>query len=503
MGIVIRQSIKATVANYVAVVLGYLNLGYFFPKLFSTEQIGLISFILGTSTLLISFFQLGSPSAIIKFYPEVKEKNQEKDFLKFTLFIPLLLFIVLFSILALISPYIFNQFYSESPLIKEYFILIPILSLCMGFSGIFTAHCNSLLRIVIPTIIEKFLTRLLVFIMILLVLFYSLDFNSFTYGYVIIYAVCLILTVVYFFVIKPKNSHSKALKISSKFKKNATKFGAISFLTIVGGRIVENIDIIMISSMIDLSSAGIYKIAFYIGGVIMIPLSTIGQISSPLFAQFWNKKQYHKINQLYKKASINLILIGGILFTGILINLDNIFEVMPNGETYKKDGFWIILIIAGGKMINMGMSLNGHLLQNSKYYYINTYSILILGALTIITNYIFIPMEGPFGGIIGAAIASSLSLVLFNLFKFGFILVKFKMSPFSSKTIPATIILISLFFLNLLIPKLSNVFLDIFIRSSVISILFLLTTYFLHISADANKLIEVYLKKIIPWKKQP
>ena len=167
----------------------------------------------------------------------------------------------------------------------------------------------------------------------------------------------------------------------------------------------------MISSIVDLSSAGIYKIAFYIGGVIMIPLSTIGQISSPLFAQFWNKKQYQKINQLYKKASINLLLIGGILFIGILINLDNIFEVMPNGKIYKTDGFWIILIIAGGKLINMALSVNGHLLQNSKYYYINTYSMLILGILTSASNYIFIPMQGPFGGIIGAAIASSLSLV--------------------------------------------------------------------------------------------
>ena len=215
MGIVIRQSIKATAANYIAIVLGYLNLGYFFPKLFSTEEIGLISFILGTSTLLISFFQLGSPSAIIKFHPEVKEKNQEKDFLKFTLFIPLLLFAGIFSILALLSPYILNQFYSESPLIKKYFVLIPIISLFMGFSGIFNAHCNSLLRIVIPTIIEKFITRLLIFIMIILVLFNYLDFNYFTYGYVLIYAVCLVLTIIYFFVIKPKNKNSKPVKIST------------------------------------------------------------------------------------------------------------------------------------------------------------------------------------------------------------------------------------------------------------------------------------------------
>ena len=78
------------------------------------------------------------------------------------------------------------------------------------------------------------------------------------------------------------------------------RFGAISFLTAIGARIVENIDVIMISSILDLSNAGIYKIAFYIGGVIMIPLGTIGQISSPLFAQFGKRNHFKKLMTFIK-----------------------------------------------------------------------------------------------------------------------------------------------------------------------------------------------------------
>lgn len=496
MGIVIRQSLKASIANYLAVVIGYLNLGYFFPKIFSTEQIGLISFVLGTSTLLISFFQLGIPSAIVKFYPEIKENNQERSFINFSLLVPLILFILLFLILSFLTPFLIDRFYADSKLIKDHYFLIPIITFFMGFSGIWAAHCNSLLRIVIPTVIEKFINRIFVLLMVLLVMFYSIKFHQFIKSYLLIYGLGLVLTALYFYSIKPKYKKSNQKKLQPNEKKNILGFSAISFLTIIGGRIVENIDIIMISSMIDLSSAGIYKIAFYIGGVIMIPLATLGQISSPLFAQFWKNKEFKKIHELYKKASVNLILVGGLLFTGVIINIQNIFKIMPNGQDYVKDGIWIIAIIAIGKMINMALSLNGHLLQNSKYYYINTYSIIILGALTIVTNYIFIPIWG----IIGAAFASSLSLVVFNLIKFIFIFYKFKMSPFSSKTVPAILVFLILFLINLLIPNLSNVYVDVLIRSIIISTVFFILIYFLNISSEINNIIETYLKKVLKWR---
>ena len=118
---------------------------------------------------------------------------------------------------------------------------------------------------------------------------------------------------------------------------------------------------------------------------------------------------------------------------------------MPNGNNFL-EGKMVIIVIALGKLINMALSVNGHLLQNSKYYYVNTYSIVLLGILTVVTNLIFIPKWG----ILGAAIASALSLVVFNLVKFLFILYKFKMHPFSLMTVPAVIIILLTSFINFL-----------------------------------------------------
>ena len=495
MGIVTRQSIKATIATYLAVVIGYLNLGYFFPKIFSTEQIGLISFLLGTSTLLVCVFQMGIPTTIIRFSPVIKKNHSEKSFYSFSLLIPLLVFALVFGTLYLFLNSILSTFYAENELIKNYIYYVPVFTFLIGFTGVFAAHCNSKLRIVIPTIIEKFISRLLILLLIVFVILGWIKFEDFINGYILVYLACFILTYIYFKKLS-QDRPNKEKKLTLQNKKEMLRFGAISFLTAIGARIVENIDVIMISSIIDLSNAGIYKIAFYIGGVIMIPLGTIGQISSPLFAQFWETKSLRKIDDLYKKASINLILIGGILFVGVFINLDNIFRVMPNGQDFVK-GKWVILIIAIGKLINMGLSLNGHLLQNSKYYYFNTYCIVFLGVLTIITNLIFIPIWG----IIGAAFASALSLIIFNLIKFVFILSKFKMHPFSSMTIPAILIILLAVFLNYLFPQIENVFLDIFYRSAIISILYIGIAYYGNISKEFNTQLNKFTFNKLPWKR--
>ena len=300
MGIVSRQSIKATIATYLAVIIGYLNLGYFFPKFFSTEQIGLISFLLGTSTLLVSVFQMGIPTTIVRYLPVVKKNNTERAFYLFSIITPLVFFIVVFGILALFSSQILNTFYPNNKLVEEYIFYIPLFALLIGFTGIWAAHSNSLLRIVVPTIIEKFISRLLILVMIFLVISQIIDFDLFIASYVVVYFICFLLTYFYFLRIKEKRNSNQE-KLKPLFRKEILQFGAISFLTMIGARIVENIDVIMITSILDLSNAGIYKIAFYIGGVIMIPLGSIGQISSPLFAQFWKISPIKKFTSYTKR----------------------------------------------------------------------------------------------------------------------------------------------------------------------------------------------------------
>ena len=71
--------------------------------------------------------------------------------------------------------------------------------------------------------------------------------------------------------------------------------------------------------------------------------------------------------------------------------------------------------------------IENQILYTSKYYRFTVITIIALSILTITLNIFFIPDYG----MIGAAYASLISLVFFNLIKYSFIKIKMKITPFS------------------------------------------------------------------------
>ena len=121
----------------------------------------------------------------------------------------------------------------------------------------------------------------------------------------------------------------------------------------------------------------------------------------------------------------------------------------------------------------------------------NLISVLMLAFLTVLTNYLLIPQYG----IVGAALASAVSMVLFNLIKFCFIALKYKMSPFSPKTIYIVGLVLMLVGCNYFLPTLSNAFLDTGYRSILIAIFFSVIAYLIKISPDVNRMINNFLQR--------
>ena len=98
---------------------------------------------------------------------------------------------------------------------------------------------------------------------------------------------------------------------------------------------------------------------------------------------------------------------------------------------------------------------------------------------------IFIPKYG----IDGAAMATALSLLIFNICKMVFVYVKLNMQPFTSKTFFTVLIFFIIYTVVQYLPIINNAFLDITIRSLLISILFIPLLIKFKLSDDINKVI--------------
>lgn len=119
---------------------------------------------------------------------------------------------------------------------------------------------------------------------------------------------------------------------------------------------------------------------------------------------------------------------------------------------------------------------------------------MFLLVVAILLNILMIPTLG----IEGAALATAISLALFNVMKGVFLYQKFKLNPFHKNTIKGILILVLAWAASNFIPVMDNFWLDILVRTSVACLIFIPTMLYFKISEDINdmfyKLVRRYFK---------
>ena len=255
--------------------------------------------------------------------------------------------------------------------------------------------------------------------------------------------------------------------------------------------IIANIDSLMLSAFSGLGSAGIYTIAFFIAAVIEIPKRSISQVVIPIVAQANKDGDIPKLKELYQKTSLNQLIVGGLIFLAIWCNIDNIFKLIPNGEIYSP-GKWVVFYIGLSKLFDMAAGVNQEIVGTSKYYKIDLLFYLFLAAVAVITNYIFIPNYG----ITGAAIASAVSIFLFNTIRFFFLLNVYKIQPFSLNTIKVLAIFFLTLIISYLIAPMHGFVTDLILRSLIVVCIFGGLVLALKISEDVQRVFHSVILRI-------
>jgi O-antigen/teichoic acid export membrane protein len=112
------------------------------------------------------------------------------------------------------------------------------------------------------------------------------------------------------------------------------KYSLLSFAGMAGLILIGKIDSMMVSAMIGFSANAIYTTAFYMATVIEIPKRALSQIAMPLISRAFERNDIKEVASLYRKTSINQLIIGSLLLIGVWINLDSLFALMPKGEVF-------------------------------------------------------------------------------------------------------------------------------------------------------------------------
>lgn len=491
MGIIKKQSISGTIYSYIGVGLGFIISGLLFPRLLATDEVGLLRLLISYSTLLAQFAVLGVNSVTVKLFPYFRnEKKKHHGFLGLALLITMTGFLLTTIVYIGLHSYILEQAKEKSSLfIPYYYYVVPITLFTLLF-GVFDTYYRVLYNAVRGIIYKEVIQRSLIIISVILYFFKAIEFQTLVILYTVSIASPALLLL--FALIKDNKLYLKP-DFSFIDKELARKMASVAFFGIVvsySGVLVMNIDIIMVNYYLGLTYAGIYTITFFFGTLILVPMRTMGKISSVVIADAWKINDRKTIMDIYQKSTISLGAVGILLLIGIWGNIDNIIKII--GPSYEQ-GKYVILLIGMANLFDVFLGISPHIIVNSDKYKWQSYLLLFFVIMVIVTNIIFIPLYG----IVGAALASMISKFIYNISKFVFLKVQFGFQPYTIKHLLLLAIAIATYYLSTLMAPFNNFIVDIIVRSAFIGGLFISAIYFLNISEDINVSIEKLVKRFI------
>ncbi|MDP4267070.1 MAG: polysaccharide biosynthesis C-terminal domain-containing protein, partial [Bacteroidota bacterium] len=130
--------------------------------------------------------------------------------------------------------------------------------------------------------------------------------------------------------------------------------------------------------------------------------------------------------------------------------------------------------------------INGLIMTNSKYYKYYYIFIIILAASAIFWNNVFIPIYG----IMGSAMATMISVALYNILLLAFLKIKMKIHPFSYSNIKVLLLLILTITIDMLLYKFKNPYIDATIRSTFFIVLYSVLNIVFKTSEDINAFLK-------------
>lgn len=491
MGIIKKQSISGTIYSYIGVVLGFVTTALLYPRIFSTEEVGLLRVLVSYSVLFSQFAGMGLNTVTVKLFPYFRDvKQKHHGYLGLALLISLVGLVISVTAYLLFKSAILDNAEGGSKLFAQYFYYVVPLIIFTLFFNVFDTYYRVLYKAVKGIIYKEVIQRAFILLVIVLYYFEIYDFHT----AVILYVVALILpTILLFFSL----IYNKQLFIKPDFgfidkgiAREMLNVGFFGILSSFSGVLVMNIDVIMVEKMLGLSAAGIYTVTFFFGTLILVPLRTMGKIGSVVIADAWKRNDIETIADIYKKSSINLSVIGMLLFIGIWGNIDNVFFLIK--EEYLP-GKMVIFYIGIANLIDISSGINPQIIVNSKYYRYLSYFLAGFVILLVLSNLMLIPVMG----LVGAAVASLISKFVYNIVKILFLYQKYRIQPFSFKFIYLIFIGLLSYWLSTLMPAYPNFMVDLVLRSLLITILFVLPVYFLRVSDDVNRKIDELVKLVI------
>lgn len=484
MGIITRQGFKHTIVNYFGAGIGLFTTLFVYPL--HTEAYGLAQFLMAAAVLFIPLTVLGAQSLPIRFFQRFEDPaTGHNGFINWLLLLCLLGGILTAGLTWFFWKKIMIYYSQISPLYPLFLIyFLPILIL-RGSIQVLNTYISNFHRIVVPSILNDLLIKLTLPVFVLLVYWGWWSYRELVIGLVLHYVVVFLGLLIYL------NSLGHwTLKINWPTFRGPVlgemrTFAIYGVLGSMGASVAMNLDIFMISSMISPEATGIYSIAAVMANLINRPLIAITAISAPIIMRAWKAGNREEIQMIYSKSAINSLIPGMFLFLLIMFNLEDLYSLMPNSDLIRENQTALFLL-GLAYLFNLITGVNAELMVYSDLFKWHFYTVLVLALLNLILNLLFIQKWG----ITGAALATLISFIVYNLAKGGIVWFKHNMHPFGLEIGKLLLLSIGLGLVFYWLPLPGPAWFSIILRSGLMGGSFVMGLVALSISPEISRTLN-------------
>lgn len=492
MSVVARQGFKYSLIGYLGFLLGTFSAIFVFPH--DMVFYGKLRYVLPTAEMLLPVVVFGLSFSNVKFFNKTHQDGKHQNFLSLSLLGILFNFIIFISGYFLVN-LLFPKL-QETEIWQMKRLILPLI-LVLAFSAVFNKYLSNYKRIVIPNIFENLLPKIAN-----LGAFCLFFFIGFPEKAAYLFFIGMFILGLFGYIYYTNKLEKIEPDFSTEYVKKdnlwreVLNYSFYGFLGNIGNFIAVRIDSVMIGEFLGFEPNGVYNTLYSIISLITVPAMGLYSISAPIINKHLTENDYEELDRLHKKSSLILFFLGLVLLSCVLVGFPYLTHFIKNGELLRQSEP-VIWVLGFAMLFDLATGFNGHIISLSKFYRFNIVVMLFLAATTVGLNIYFLKNTNL--ELFGVAIATAISLTLFNIAKIIFNYIKFDIFPLTIEMIYALIIGTMGITVAIILPDFNNNLLNLFYKPALVLLLFFVGNHFLKIFPLGDYINKKFLGSIFKF----
>lgn len=402
-----KGSASFLIMKLTAMAVGYINI-WIISKFFGASALGIFSFVISVSTLLVVLSKTGTGIATVKFASKFLIKKQFSKLKHY--YIQVIKIVSVPALLFSCILFFFNDFIADNifhkPHYDFYFRLVSFILLPVTLTQI-NSQLNRAFKKIIKYAFLQFFTTFFTVLTMLIFLFFSETRDEKIPITLHVYSI-LIMTVISF-IFSLSLIKWRKIKIIERISFKEITDVSFPMLNIaIAAAVLNWADKIILGFYVSDADIGIYHAMFRTSVFLTLFLMSANSVLSPKFSELWELNKMKEIQNLVRKATKMITLSTLPLFLLMIIFAKQISVLF--GNEFEK-GATILIILSVGQFVSVWAGPVGNFLLMSGHQKFNRNISLITTGIFIISSIIFVYIWD----IVGAAVSISLVFIIRNM----------------------------------------------------------------------------------------